>query len=295
MKHARWFAIGAVCWACPSVAAQDDTQPAVLAGPEVEQDRPARLEQGLTMQMASMTGQLRQLPQQEVRALLERLNSAEVELSLRLTPTQQSALQRISRTHNLAVRAHQEANADEYARLRVEGGYQAMQPLTRDQITPEIQAARAAFRELVAQGPTNADLQTQLFAELTDAQRAWLDEEMARVLAERERAALEARYAEALSEDVVTIEDFLTEGGAVDLEALPKRLRDRLERLRPDQRLVALRRLMSRRTEQAPAQAPAQQPGRGRAEEPEKPAPDLSEIEVPAMPARPVAPDDAGG
>ena len=300
MRHARSCMTRALCIACVGlvsglgVAAQEQSpsrapaaepspsnQPAILAGPEVEQDRPARLEQGLTMEMASMTGQLRQLPQPEVRALLERLGSTEVDASLRLTPAQQDSLRRISREHNLAVRAHQEANAEEYARLRIEGGYQAKQPLTRDQITPEIQAARAAFRELVAKGPTNADLQAQLFAALTEAQRAWLDAEMAEILAERERASLEARYAEALAADAVTIDDFLSESGEVDLEKLPARLRNRIARLEPEQRLPALRRVMERRAAPAPAERP--RPERAR-----KPVPDLSEVVVPPS-------DETGG
>ncbi|MGP1273171.1 MAG: hypothetical protein ACTS22_07545 [Phycisphaerales bacterium] len=290
--HGRGAALAAWCLAGVlggSCAAQEavraaETPPAdpvpLLAGPPVETQRPDRLEQGLSMMMAPMMAQLRQYPQDEVRRLLAMLGTEGIDPTLRLTPEQEEALREVGRDHNRRVREYRASHGDEFERLRLASGYLADPPLRPDQVMPEVAQARAAYREFVARGPTNADLQARLFAELTEAQQAWLNEKMAEILAERERAAYERRYAEALAADPVTLDDFLDAEGEVDLEALPDRLRARIERLEPERRRAALERLMARR-----ADAERERPRRATADgdsPPSKPAPSLDEIEVPA-------------
>lgn len=277
--------------------------PPVLAGPEVDSDRPDRLEQGLTMEMAPMMAQVRQYPQDEVRRLLAALESDSVDASLRLTRAQRDALAEVGRSHNLAVREYRASHGDTFESLRVRAGYTADPPLRRDQITPEIAQARAEYREFVSRGPTNADLQSRLFAELTGPQQAWMNEKLSEVMLRRERSAGERRYANELAMEPVTLDDLLDEDGEVMLEKLPARLRARLERMEPGRRRIALERLMAverpgdgRSTSgmneagmsgmSGMAGSAGSAPGNGSS----KPPPPLDEVVVPEPSAAPVEP-----
>ncbi|MEO1715851.1 MAG: hypothetical protein AAFR76_01955 [Planctomycetota bacterium] len=234
--------------ACGPVLAQTDAaEPAPLAGPEVKQTRPERLEQGLTMgqTIGMQMGQSRQLPMRDVRALIEAMSEDTAAAGIRITPEQTATIEAITREHRAAVRAHRQTHAERLKDLRFKAGV-VPERIPDDQLSRSQRAARTALQQLYRSGPTDADLQTRVFAELTEAQRAHIDAEIGRLLERRSRERRQKQYADELNAEPVDTAAFFNADGTVNLEALPAPLKRQLAKVDEPQRTKRLRRILDR-------------------------------------------------
>ncbi len=243
----RTLAVVISLLAAPAIAQERQPDPAPLAGPEVRQVRPDLLEPGLTMGAAPgmAMGQMRQLPTREVRRLLEAMSKDDAPEAIRLTDEQSEAIRAVTREHQATARAFREANAKTIESLRIRGGLIPVR-IPDDQLSDDQRGARAELYAFNRQGPTDADLQSRVFAELTDAQRAHLNEAIASLLEARSREQRERRYADELKAQPVDPASFFTDEGTVDLDALPERLRRELAAIDEPQRTNRLRRMLER-------------------------------------------------
>ncbi|MEM8756846.1 MAG: hypothetical protein AAGF47_03590 [Planctomycetota bacterium] len=221
--------------------------PGLLAGPSVDHNRPALLESGLTMAMAPMMAQRRELRQPMVADLFRQLGHEAMPDPLRLTGEQQARLREIKQAHRRMLRDYRAEHATLLTALRQAAGYTVPRE-QRPPPTPDQIEARSRLRALQAAGPTNAQLQTRMFAVLTEAQQSWADARIVDIVRRSEREAGERRYQRQLEAAAPRLEDYLDETGAVDLGALPDRLRMRFEQFAPERRLRVLRRLIEGET-----------------------------------------------
>lgn len=271
-----WMMVLAVGAAAKSSAQQNE--PAPLAGPEVKQVRPDRLEQGLTagtmpgMQM----GQARQLPMGDVRRLLEAMASEAAARDVRVSAEQNAAIRALTRTHQAAVRAFRAEHAERIESLRLAGGLAPMRT-PDNELSDAQRGKRAELQALLRGGPNDADLQARVFAALTDAQREHLNAEIDRLIEERARERMERQYADELNAKPVDPAAFFNDDGTVNLDALPERLRRQLADLDEPQRANRLRRMLERLSRMQPgAAAPG---GAVRAKDRRPPA--LETVQVP--------------
>ncbi|MEL6795727.1 MAG: hypothetical protein AAFO89_02790 [Planctomycetota bacterium] len=258
----------------PALAQADADDPAPLAGPEVKQVRPERLEQGLTMGQTTgmQMGQSRQLPMRDVRALIEAMSEDTAAAGIRITLEQTETIRSVTREHQAAVRAHRAEHADRLKDLRFKAGV-VPERIPDDQLSRDQRAARTALQQLYRSGPTDADLQTRIFAQLTEAQRAHIDAEIGRLLEQRSRERREKQYADELNAEPVDTAAFFNADGTANLEALPAPLKRQLAKVDEPQRTKRLRRILDRFA-QRPAQ-PAEPIPDG------PPAPTVDAVQVP--------------
>ncbi|MEO1533927.1 MAG: hypothetical protein AAFS11_00010 [Planctomycetota bacterium] len=231
-----------------SASAGQGDDPAPLAGPEVREVRPDLLEQGLTAgPMTGMSmGQTRQLPASDFTDLLRRLDSDEVEWTMRFSDRQRDRLDAVRRTHQTAVREYRREHAETFRDLRERAGYNADPRVPDDKVGADVMEARLALRALYQRGPTAADLQTKLYAELTGAQQDWVDAEIGRLIEEQSRERRERRYADELAASPVDPSTFFEDDGTVNMDALPERLRRQMSEFEEPQRANRLRRIVER-------------------------------------------------
>lgn len=246
---------------------------APLAGPTVDADRPARLEQGLTDEMPG-PARGRTLPIRDIQRLLRSLDEQPADPGLALTAAQKDELARLAQEHRDSVRRYREANAEAFRSLRAKAGTQSNDA----ELTNEQRDARDKLRELSAAGPADADLLARLYAILTEPQRAWLDAEVQKILDERARERGMQRYRDELNAPRPDTAAYFNEDGTVNLEALPPQLRQRIERLPEDQRAPRLRATLQRLERLRPGNAGE---NRVRPVPNDKPAPDPASIQAP--------------
>jgi hypothetical protein len=251
-----------------------------LAGPRVDADRPARLEQGLTDEMpgpARSTG--RALPLREIERLLRTLADMPAESAadptLALTDAQEAELTRTANEHRDAVRRYREANAAAFRELRAAAGTARNDA----ELTQAQRDARAKLRELTAAGPADADVLARFYALLTEPQRAWLDAEVQKIIDQRARDRGMQRYQDELNAPRPDPATFFNDDGTVNLDALPPQLRQRIERLPEDQRAARLRATLQRLERLRPGNEGDR---RSKPVTTDKPAPDPASIPAPA-------------
>lgn len=130
--------------------------------------------------------------------------------------------------------------------------------------TPEQEAARQKLREFMQKGPNTGDLQRQIYAELTPDQQAFIDTEVLRLAEERADAREQRKIDERLKDrreregeagaddrraralNAIDWDAVLPSDGSVRLDALPERVRQRLENVEPAQQRQVLERLRDR-------------------------------------------------
>lgn len=305
------FVVLVAAGSAATLAQESTSDPAPLAGPEVVNERPPLIEQGLTMAErvpgSMRMGQIRQIRADDLRTMLQELGSVRTDHAIRLRRDQHAAIESLNHEHRQAVRAYRAEHAERYAELQKQAGTGEHAPRVEPGAepqprTPAQQEARKQIRALDAAGPSVTVLQTRIFAELDPSQQAWLADRIEARQIERERADRQRRYLDELSAEPVTIERFLNEQGGVDLAALPPRLRDRFERMPERRRRPALEAFF------LDAPGDAGQPGRDTTREPAgspglaKPAPPIEAVEVPNPDTEPdtepdsdPAQDNAGG
>ncbi|MEL6499347.1 MAG: hypothetical protein AAF937_04230 [Planctomycetota bacterium] len=234
--------------ACSCARGQaDESDPAPLAGPEVRQTRPERMEQGLTSDRSTgmQMGQVRQLPPKDLREILDAMSKEDTPDAVRMTAAQRAAIRAITRDHHAAVRAHRAEHADTLNALRVRGGV-LPERIAYDKLSQDQRAARSELQALLRTGPSTADLQARVFAELTGPQREHADAAIDTLLERRAREAREKRYADELNAAPVDTAAFFRQDGTVNMEALPERLRRQLADVKEPRRAQRLRRLLDR-------------------------------------------------
>lgn len=282
-----WVAVAVVvagvlsCWSAASALAQQDSDAPLLSGPRVESVRPERLEQGLTMSggQGMQMGQMRQLPMADVRGLLEAMAADEADASIRLSADQSESIAGLTREHRRLVRAYRSEHAERIESMRIRGGLIPAR-LPDDQLSDDQRAARAALYRFYREGPSDADLQAQVFAALSPEQREHLNAEIDRLIEQRSRERRERQYAEALASQPIDPEDLFDASGAVRMELLPDRLRERLSRAPEARRAQILRRILGERAEGRLPSGPAGEAG-GESGMSDRPPPSTESIEVP--------------
>ncbi len=134
-------------------------------------------------------------------------------------------------------------------------------------------AALAKLKELAEKAPDAKDAQTRAWAVLTDGQKPIVEKELARLRKEgggRGPGGPEAGGpgGDRLPPGVIGAD------GKVDMSKLPPRLRERLEKMTPQEREKAIQRLKER--------VDAGRKGAGKGGNGEKPAPEMDDVQVPA-------------
>lgn len=136
--------------------------------------------------------------------------------------------------------------------------------------TPEQEAARRELMEFMKAGPSTGDLQRRIYAELSPAQQQFIDDEVLlraeeraqdrdmmmlerrrRDRAQQEPGARQGRGGQAegqagAARARIDWSKVYTEDGSVNIEALPERLQERLEKLDDEQRQRAVEALKKR-------------------------------------------------
>lgn len=230
-----------------SASAGQGDDPAPLAGPEVREVRPDLLEQGLTAgPMTGMSmGQTRQLPMRDLRRLLEAMAEDNAPGHLRTTAAQREAFKTLTAEHQAALRVYRREHAETIESMRIAAGLAPVR-LDDGDLSADQRAARTAFYSFMRRGPTDAHLQTRIFAELTDEQRAHINAEIGRLIEEQARERRERRYADELAASPVDPSTFFNADGTVDMDALPERLRRQMSEFEEPQRANRLRRIVER-------------------------------------------------
>lgn len=133
----------------------------------------------------------------------------------------------------------------------------------QEKATPEQDAARRELRAMMQAGPSMGDLQRRIYAELSVEQRAFVDAEVLRMGEERARerdmAQFERQRANRAAERQgaepgtpagnrapIDWSKVFREDGSVNMEALPERVRQRLEGLSEAERKRAVETLKAR-------------------------------------------------
>lgn len=128
-------------------------------------------------------------------------------------------------------------------------------------------AALAKLKELAEKAPDPKDAQTRAWAVLSDSQKVLVEKEL-------QRLRKEGRPGEAGAEGRLP-EGLIGADGKVDMSKLPPRLRERFEKMTPEEREKAIQRLKERGVEHGK--------GKGKdAEDGEKEAPSMDDVKVPA-------------
>ncbi|MEO0629775.1 MAG: hypothetical protein AAFY46_03490 [Planctomycetota bacterium] len=230
-----------------SASAGQSDDPAPLAGPEVREVRPDLLEQGLTAgPMTGMSmGQSRQLPMRDLRRLLEAMAESTAPGHLRTTAAQRDAFRALTAEHQAALRAYRREHAETIESMRIAAGLAPVR-LGDGDLSGDQRAARTAFYSFMRRGPTDAHLQTRIFAELTDEQRGHINAEIGRLIEEQARERRERRYADELAASPVDPSTFFDDDGTVNMDALPERLRRQMSEFEEPHRANRLRRIVER-------------------------------------------------
>lgn len=184
-----------------------------MRGPAVEQNRPEQVEGRFSEPMMGRPGQpgqpggmgQRPVPHNEFMSVVWMLRDPEAPRGLRMAIEQEERISEIDRKHQEAVRKYQEelrelvrAERPERPARPQEGD--ADQGEERPQVRRLTEAERDRLEQMRANMPRPADAQTRIFAELTDMQRAFVQEELdeRRRIAERDmmRRRMEAQRGE---------------------------------------------------------------------------------------------------
>lgn len=135
-------------------------------------------------------------------------------------------------------------------------------------------AAMNRLREIAEQAPDPATLQTKSWAVLSAPQKELVEQELKRL---REAGA---KRGDAQPGDPGRLPPgVIGDDGKVDLSKLPPRLRERIEKLPPDQREKALQRLIE--------QNRAREGKKGAPRTGQRPAPDMDDVNVPSPDSAP--------
>ena len=146
-----------------------------------------------------------------------------------------------------------------------EGGPQG-RPAPEERTTPEQDAARRKLREFMQSGPSTGDLQRRIYAELSPEQQGFIDAEVLRLAEdrakERDMAQIERKRQDRAQQQPgarpgtaapaggnrarIDWDKVYNEDGSVNIEALPERVRQRLENLSEQDRKRAVDALKKR-------------------------------------------------
>lgn len=272
------FLLAALTGTAAAQAPAGEPQPALLAGPSVAETNITTLNSSFVEPENQRQRLAGGVDARILRPFIAELRESN-DPALRLTPEQQVEINMIVRDYQTRMTEF-EQNAREWRRLR---GQEA-QPTRRDRpgqvaepmrderpMSPEPMmapdsAARSA--ELEALRPDPAELQKQFRAVLNEPQRRVLDERIEAALKERS----EQRQMEQIRKEVAAQMARQTPA-RVNLERLPPRIRERIERLPPEERAAALERL---RAQSANRDALSRPDPAG-----EKPAPSMDDVDIP--------------
>lgn len=134
-------------------------------------------------------------------------------------------------------------------------------------------AALAKLKELAEKAPDAKDAQTRAWAVLTDGQKPIVEKELARLRKEGGARGPGAPDAGGPGGDRLP-PGVIGADGKVDMSKLPPRLRERLEKMSPEEREKAIQRLKER--------VDAGRKGAGKGGNGAKPAPEMDDVQVPA-------------
>ncbi|MFI4893797.1 MAG: hypothetical protein ACIAQ0_10245 [Phycisphaerales bacterium JB058] len=301
---------------CAGLAMGQDADKPLLSGPEVNDSRPALVEEnfGGEMKMGkARLGAMDAIPANDLRQILRDLGSPEADPLIRLSEEQVERIRELMREYEQDRRAYLQENREEFEALRQAAGIggdrgrpeaaerdmrepegqeragrQARPRAERGPVgeegpergprrgpagagaepTPEQEAARRELRAFMQAGPSSGDLQRRIFAELSPEQQQFIDEEVLlraeERAQERDMAMLERRrrdraeeapgarpgrtpgQAQAGNRQRIDWSQVYSEDGSINLEALPERIRQRIENLDDEQRQRVLDALKKR-------------------------------------------------
>lgn len=255
-------------------------EPAPLSGPKVEETRIPGVEPRFGEGSMERQAMARPIPAEVFERAISRLTSERVEASVRLSPEQGAAIRTLRAEHEAAVRAFMETHQEEFRRARRAGaaireaGDEAMED--RERLVEIVRRAE----EIRRGAPDPSSLQKQVWAVLTEPQRAIVEEEVRRHRAEQDQREAE-RYAQRMMRELEAREAQPARP-EVELHPLVAKFREDVMALPPAERAAVLRSLrqVMLQTEARPAAAarPTQEP---RERPATKPAPTMDEVNVP--------------
>jgi hypothetical protein len=228
----------------------------------------------------------RGIPPEVLQKAIGTLDQEQTPADARLTDAQRDRIKELSDEFKDAVEAYRTEHRSEVEEVRrVLGrrgdrrerpkakGPEGDQGMAPEPVSPEqadrIAAARAKLADLRANAPNPQDLQTRIWNELTESQRAIVQSELGKWMTEREQDKAREFVRQRLSKNGPG-------RGFPGDDQLPPKLRERLARLSPEERERALQRLRERLREEGARRRGSSQPP-----EPPPAPPPMDEVPVP--------------